>query len=605
MSCGALGLIECSLAACGERDFCVFTPRLLMLLPLASGNRECRVEAQVCLHEEGGQNSICTRFDLKSASWRKQKKKGLGESTDTSSSSRSSSSKQQQCLHLRNQASASACKGETLAREAEATKKTKEEKRRGERQPQERGGGAQTSRRVHTRPPHVHPLAQPLNVSGDQQQQRQQQQQQRQQQPQQQQQQGGDGTAAERPVRLSLCMLKMASVRLCQSRLWGFLLLSFFLEVACTAAAAAASDFGACSSGAGDGGRVCAAAGEPAAAAAAAAAAESSRLQALEAYTALLEEKLQQQERQQREQQKGSVFIIVALLACIGIVLLVAIVACKVYVHSLQAQLRLPEEQQEDICGAACATSACSSAATAASAAARRRQQPLLHQGREQQRQRSSSNCSSSRSRNAFLEALDGESSEGDETLLWPRKEDIEQAEALGEARAAAANPSEEVQQKQQQLETRCAALFERLNAITDATNAFRSSNSSSGSESEAPAAAAGEAAAAAGEGAAAAADGSNQQRQRRQRRRKGKEADPARVAEQQALLTQLQQLFREIETSFSSNKPAQVSAMIRCCNVLLRADGLAILKACADCEPLHAAAQSIIETVVPCIWAT
>lgn len=81
--------------------------------------------------------------------------------------------------------------------------------------------------------------------------------------------------------------------------------------------------------------------------------------------------------------------------------------------------------------------------------------------------------------------------------------------------------------------------------------------------------------------------------------------ADPARLEEQRELLKQLQQLFREIDEAFISNKPAHVSVMIRCCNALLQADGLAVLKACADCQPLHKEAQSIIEIVVPCIWAT
>ncbi|KAL8445824.1 hypothetical protein Emed_005380 [Eimeria media] len=428
---------------------------------------------------------------------------------------------------------------------------------------------------------------------------------------------GGEGAASKGPPLFFLCFRKMASVRLCPPRLLGLplsIFLFWLLLLACRPVATATADVGACSSGAQGEGQMCAAAGElpaapaaagelsAAAAAAAAAAAESSRLQALEAYTLMLEEKLQHQERQQREQQKSSSLIFIALIACVGIVLLIALVACKVYINSIQAQLRFPDEQQEKIDGAACDASACSTATAAAPAAARRRQQPLLQQARESQRSsnnRAAPNTSSSSSRNAYLEALDADFSEDDETPLWPCKEDI------GEARAAAARPSEEIQQKQQQLETRCAALFERLNAITDATNAFRS-NSSSGSEAESPTEADAAAAAAAdgeGEGAAEAAKSSRQRSSLRKKKRK--EVDPACLSEQQELLTQLQQLFREIETHFSSNKPAQVSAMIRCCNVLLRADGLAILKACADCEPLHATAQSIIETVVPCIWAT
>lgn len=183
-----------------------------------------------------------------------------------------------------------------------------------------------------------------------------------------------------------------------------------------------------------------------------------------------------------------------------------------------------------------------------------------------------------------------------------------ERARAIEEARAAA-RPSAEVQDQQQKLEARCARLFERLHEITDTSRAFCSSSSESGTEATASGdAATTTAAAAPGDAAAGDTAAPEEGKAGRRKRRTHKNqlvVDPARLEEQQQLLQQLQELFREIDVTFMSNKPAHVSAMIRCCNALLRADGLAVLKACADCQPLHNVAQDIIETVVPCIWAT
>ncbi|OEH77741.1 hypothetical protein cyc_07374 [Cyclospora cayetanensis] len=147
-------------------------------------------------------------------------------------------------------------------------------------------------------------------------------------------------------------------------------------------------------------------------------------------------------------------------------------------------------------------------------------------------------------------------------------------------------------------MEARCSRLFERLHEITDSSRAFCSSCGES--DTEATEGATQEATGATTDAAPTARKPSGPQRKAQK-----VAVDPARLEEQHALLQQLQQLFQEIDTAFSSNKPAHVSVMIRCCNALLRADGLAVLKACADCQPLHNAAQSIIETVVPCIWAT
>lgn len=184
---------------------------------------------------------------------------------------------------------------------------------------------------------------------------------------------------------------------------------------------------------------------------------------------------------------------------------------------------------------------------------------------------------------------------------------------AVEEARAAA-KLSTELQQQQLQLEARCSRLFERLHEITDASRAFCSSSSESEAEVATDTATLArkkctegeeKASTAAARGTTTDGAGSPTQLPRRQRKKQKLAADPERLEEQQTLLLELQQLFKEIDSTFNGNRPAHVSAMIRCCNALLRADGLAVLKACADCQPLHNAAQSIIETVVPCIWAT
>lgn len=343
--------------------------------------------------------------------------------------------------------------------------------------------------------------------------------------------------------------------------------------------------------------------------------ADAKTIRTLEAYTALLEEKLQQHERQQREQQKSTFFVFLAIALSVGLVLLIALAACKVYVQSLQDQLgSVPAQQQQEAESQdETAMPRCTKYITAG---AEGRQQQRLPSGTSRSSSSSSIRGSREMHRSAFFEAIDGESSDEQELRLWPSRDDVERAKAIEQARAAA-RPSAEVQQEQQQLESRCARLFDRLHEITDASRAFCSSSSSSESEPEATGLHGNAAAstpapgdAAAGELAAEAAAGTQNGKKRSRRklgssRKKQLKANPAHLEEQQKLLQQLKELFQEIDTKFNSNKPAHVSVMIRCCNALLRADGLAVLKACADCQPLHSAAQSIIETVVPCIWAT
>ncbi|CDJ50353.1 hypothetical protein, conserved [Eimeria brunetti] len=345
-------------------------------------------------------------------------------------------------------------------------------------------------------------------------------------------------------------------------------------------------------------------------------------LRDLEAYVALLEgrleERLERHEQQQWEQQRN-VFVLLAVSICIAVVFIVALAACKVYVKSLQNQMQHSFQKEEgwqhDISAGGLHT-ACGSGAPQKSPLPHDQAKLSSHkmEGSHQKDRWSSSWCSEEAHPTTAKLVFNDDLSEEDDICTYPSREDVERARAAEEVRAAAALPSE-LQRQQQELETRCSLLFERLHEITDASRAFCSSSSGSEKELETDLAEVGEpdkaqektAAedAASGDIAAVARAGEPRAQPRRHRRKRQLAADPARIEEQRKLLQQLQQLFREIDAAFITNKPAHVSVMIRCCNALLRADGLAVLKACADCQALHKEAQSIIEIVVPCIWAT
>ncbi|CDJ33520.1 uncharacterized protein EMH_0083340 [Eimeria mitis] len=349
-------------------------------------------------------------------------------------------------------------------------------------------------------------------------------------------------------------------------------------------------------------------------------------LRDLEAYVAFLEgkleEKLQKQEQQQWEQQRN-LYVLLAVSICLAVVFIVAISACKVYVHSLQNQLQCSfqreEQRGQQDCSAAGLHPPRGGGAPQKSPL-RRDQSKLSSVEMEwpHQKDRWSSSWCSEETHPTTAHQLDFDDDLGDDedACLYPSSEDVaDRARAVEEVRAAA-GLSPELQQQQQQLEARCSRLFERLHEITDVSRAFCSSSSDSEKEVAADVAAAGEADEVQEQPAAVnapsgdtaivdeAGEATPQPRRQKKKRQRGA-ADPARLEEQRGLLQQLQQLFREIDAAFITNKPAHVSVMIRCCNALLRADGLAVLKACADCPPLHAEAQSIIEIVVPCIWAT
>ncbi|CDJ59443.1 hypothetical protein, conserved [Eimeria maxima] len=348
-------------------------------------------------------------------------------------------------------------------------------------------------------------------------------------------------------------------------------------------------------------------------------------LREIEAYVALLEgkleERLEKHEQQQWEQQR-KLFVLLAVSICLAVVFIVALAACKVYVQSLQNQMQcsFQGEEQRGI-----QNSSVSGMHTPSVGGTPKK--PSLP--------RSHSKLSSTEvpgdppkerwSNSWWIEdtyptatngkALRDELGDDQDVCLHPSSEDVAgRARAIEDVREAA-GLSPELQQQQKQLEARCSLLFERLHEITDASRAFCSSSSDTEKESTTDPATVGEAGGAHGKIAAADApsgdtvclgrEGRPTPQSGRQRGKRQLVADPARLEEQRELLKQLQQLFREIDEAFISNKPAHVSVMIRCCNALLQADGLAVLKACADCQPLHKEAQSIIEIVVPCIWAT
>ncbi|CBZ52015.1 conserved hypothetical protein [Neospora caninum Liverpool] len=70
-------------------------------------------------------------------------------------------------------------------------------------------------------------------------------------------------------------------------------------------------------------------------------------------------------------------------------------------------------------------------------------------------------------------------------------------------------------------------------------------------------------------------------------------------------ILTSLERMLKDIEDDFSTNRAAHVTCMIRCCNTLLRLDGLTLLSRCRKEDSLREKAQKVIETVVPCIWSS
>ncbi|CDJ43124.1 hypothetical protein, conserved [Eimeria tenella] len=339
-------------------------------------------------------------------------------------------------------------------------------------------------------------------------------------------------------------------------------------------------------------------------------------LRDLQAYVALLEEKLEEKlekhERQQREEQRY-IFVFLAVGACLAVVCLVAVAACHVYVHSLQDQLSwMPEQQQRHEHhprhqkAVAAQSKACDGRAHEEQFFSQDHLRLSSLDFAGSRRKSSCSSCCSNHSHPtaACLDTVEDDLGDEQDVRLFPTKEDVERAMAVEEARAAA-KLSTELQQQQLQLEARCSRLFERLHEITDASRAFCSSSSESEAEVATDTATLArkkctegeeKASTAAARGTTTDGAGSPTQLPRRQRKKQKLAADPERLEEQQTLLLELQQLFKEIDSTFNGNRPAHVSAMIRCCNALLRADGLAVLKACADCQPLHNAAQTNLQ---------
>ncbi|CDI78483.1 hypothetical protein, conserved [Eimeria acervulina] len=379
-----------------------------------------------------------------------------------------------------------------------------------------------------------------------------------------------------------------------------------------------------------------------------------------------LEERLAKHEQRQWEQQRN-LFVLLAVSICLAVVFIVALAACKVYVQSLQNQIQ-SSLQAEELRGLQDSPVAGRQTPCGGGVPQKQplpREQSKLSSVAVEERHQEDRWCNNWRSEETHPTAanelaFDDDLGDDPGLCLYPSGEDVgelpsfiitlqscgwskrsssissigcrsvidsrrlceavyskcavcaaaaEKARTVEEVRAAT-GLSPELQQQQEQLEARCSRLFERLHEITDASRAFCSSSSDSEEELATDPAGVDEV-----QGEKAAADAppedsvtlhkAGKPQNGRQRKKRRNAADPSRLEEQRELLQQLQQLFHEIDATFVRNKPAHVSVMIRCCNALLRADGLAVLKACADCEPLHKEAQSIIEIVVPCIWAT
>ncbi|OEH77742.1 hypothetical protein cyc_07375 [Cyclospora cayetanensis] len=156
---------------------------------------------------------------------------------------------------------------------------------------------------------------------------------------------------------------------------------------------------------------------------------DTSALRNLEAYTALLEERILQHERQQ---QQNTFFIFLAVGICVGVVIIVAIAASKVYIQSLLEQLHdMPHQVDRNVEhvqeSRGEGTAPLYRKVEEAGGAQQRR---LPQQEKRVPYTSTGCNASSSSSKDihgcaAFLEAMVNDSSDEEEIRLWPSKEDI------------------------------------------------------------------------------------------------------------------------------------------------------------------------------------
>ncbi|PFH36458.1 hypothetical protein BESB_046500 [Besnoitia besnoiti] len=140
--------------------------------------------------------------------------------------------------------------------------------------------------------------------------------------------------------------------------------------------------------------------------------------------------------------------------------------------------------------------------------------------------------------------------------------------------------PSPHVAEKQQRYEDLCSSLFQRLGELLQEED-LAAQNKAEGDGAEEAVKATGSDA----KGASEVANGSKK--------------------EIEEILTKLALMLKDIERDFSGSRPGYITCMIRCCNSLLRLDGLTLLSRCSKEEGLRNKAQEVIETVVPCIWSS
>ncbi|KFG60207.1 putative transmembrane protein [Toxoplasma gondii RUB] len=157
--------------------------------------------------------------------------------------------------------------------------------------------------------------------------------------------------------------------------------------------------------------------------------------------------------------------------------------------------------------------------------------------------------------------------------------------------------PTAQVEEKQQTYEDLCTQLFCRLAALVPASDPHPASQAKKAPEKETEGDSEDN-----GDSSAEGAGGEKGDKA-------GAEEDTWRgeAAKREAgeVLSAIDRMLKDIEKDFRTNRAALVTCMIRCCNTLLRLDGLTLLSRCRNEVELRDRAQKVIETVVPCIWSS
>ncbi|KEP65091.1 UNVERIFIED_CONTAM: hypothetical protein HHA_243290 [Hammondia hammondi] len=155
-----------------------------------------------------------------------------------------------------------------------------------------------------------------------------------------------------------------------------------------------------------------------------------------------------------------------------------------------------------------------------------------------------------------------------------------------------------QVAEKQQTYEDLCTQLFCRLAALVPATDPRPASQAKKAPEKETEGDSGDKGdSSAEGEGGENGDSGGGSE--------EGTWKGEAAKREAGEVLSAIEGMLKDIEKDFSTNRAAHVTCMIRCCNTLLRLDGLTLLSRCRKEVELRDRAQKVIETVVPCIWSS